>query len=141
MSRWDDLPDGAALLVDSAPIIYHLEANPLRVRFRPFFEAVAAGRLRAIVTPITLAEVTVGPLSHGDHALAERYRMMLTAAPGWSLRALDGDLAMLAARLRSAHRLKLSDAIQLATAIAECCEGLVTHDRNFPADAGVPLFR
>lgn len=50
--------------------------------------------------------------------------------------ALDADLAVLAARLRIEHRLGLPDAIQLATALSECCDALVTHDRVFPAGSG-----
>jgi predicted nucleic acid-binding protein len=38
---------------------------------------------------------------------------------------------MLAARLRLRHRMKLPDAIQLATAIHEGCHALVSHDRDF----------
>jgi predicted nucleic acid-binding protein len=44
---------------------------------------------------------------------------------------IDADIAMLAARLRILHRLKLPDAIQLAVAIQEGCHALVTFDRDF----------
>jgi hypothetical protein len=61
--RLDDLPEQALLLVDSAPIIYVLEGHRiLGRRFRPIFEAHAAGRLRFAVTTITVAEVLTGPL-------------------------------------------------------------------------------
>ena len=40
-----DLPDQALLLLDSAPIIYVLEAHPeFAPRFEPLFAAHAAGR-------------------------------------------------------------------------------------------------
>ena len=136
-----DWPDGAQLLFDSAPLIYWLEGNPLADRFATVFEGVDALRWRGLVTPVTLAEIVAGPLKHGRHGLAEQYRMLLTAGPRFQLRALDGDLSMLAARLRAEHRLKLPDAIQLATAVQECCDALVTHDRDFPAGAGVPIYR
>ena len=38
---------------------------------------------------------------------------------------------MLAARVRIRHRLKLPDAIQVATAIEQGCHALITHDRDF----------
>jgi predicted nucleic acid-binding protein len=44
---------------------------------------------------------------------------------------VDAELAMLAARMRLRHRLRLPDAIQLAAALREGCFGLVTHDRDF----------
>ncbi len=68
-------------------------------------------------------------------------RALLTAGPRFTLRALDADLAVLAARLRIEHRLRLPDAIQLAAALSECCDALVTHDRDFPAGAGVAIHR
>jgi len=125
------LPDGAAVLVDSAPIIYLLENHPLARSFEPLFADIDSGRLQAVITPITLAEVLTGPLKAGNEVLAERYRTALTSPPGWTLRPLDAEVALLAARLRIKNRLKLPDAMQLAVALHEGCHALVTHDRDF----------
>jgi predicted nucleic acid-binding protein len=123
------LPDGALLLIDSAPIIYFLEGHPkLGPRFRPLFQAHAAGRLRFAVTTLTLAEVLTGPLQAGDEALARRYRAILES---WQPVALDADIAESAARLRASLRLKLADAVQAASALAINAAALVTHDRDF----------
>ena len=56
------VPDGATVLIDTNPIVYILEGNPLGAPFRSIFEAVDRGRIRALVTPITVAEVVSGPL-------------------------------------------------------------------------------
>ena len=59
----EGLPENALLLIDSAPIIYVLEAHPeLAAIFRPVFEAHDAGLVRLAVTTVTLAEVLIGPL-------------------------------------------------------------------------------
>lgn len=134
-------PDGAQLLFDTAPLIYWLEGSALAARFTRVFEGIDALRWRGIVTPVTLAEIMAGPLRHGRHGLAEQCRLLLTSGPRFRLRALDADLAVFAARLRVEHGLKLPDAIQLATAITEGCDALVTHDRDYPAGAGVAVFR
>jgi predicted nucleic acid-binding protein len=127
--EFDDLPEQALLLLDTAPIIYVLENHPrLAPRFKPLFEAQAAGRLRFAVTTITVAEVLTGPLQAGDEALARRYRAMLER---WQLVELDIDIADGAARLRGSLRLKLPDAIQAASALAINAAALVTHDRDF----------
>ena len=97
-------------------------------RFKPLFDAHAAGRLRFGVTTITLAEVLTGPLQAGDDALARRYRATLEA---WQLVALNADIAESAARLRASLRLKLADAIQMASALMIDATALVTHDRDF----------
>jgi predicted nucleic acid-binding protein len=124
-----DLPEGALLLVDSAPIIYVLEGHPkLGPRFKPLFEAHGAGRLRFSVTTITISEVLTGPLQAGDEALARRYRAILES---WHPVALDADIAESAARLRASLRLKLADAVQAASALAINAAALVTHDRDF----------
>jgi predicted nucleic acid-binding protein len=124
-----DLPDGALLLMDSAPIIYVLEDHPaFASRFAPLFDAHAARRLRFAVTTTTIAEVLTGPLRAGDEAAARRYRAMLET---WQVVPLDGDIAEGAARLRASLRLSLPDAIQAASALAVNAAALVTHDRDF----------
>jgi predicted nucleic acid-binding protein len=124
-----DLLEGALLLVDSPPIIYFLEDHPeLAPRFGPLFEAHAAGWLRFAVTTITIAEVLTGPLRASDDALARRYRAILES---WQPIPLDLDIAESAARLRASLRLKLADAVQMASALAINAAALVTHDRDF----------
>ena len=87
----EGLPEDALLLVDSAPIIYMLEGHPAFMpRFKPLFDAHAAGRLRFAVTTLAIAEVLTGPLRGGDEALARRYRAILDS---WGPVALDSAIA------------------------------------------------
>ncbi len=123
------LPAGALLLVDSAPIIYTLEAHErFAERFAPMFQRHAAGELLLAVTTITIAEVLTGPLKAGEEALAKRYRAVLET---WRVVDFNSDIAESAARLRCQYGLKLPDAIQLASALAINADALVTHDRDF----------
>jgi predicted nucleic acid-binding protein len=131
LSIWDQVPDGATVLIDTNPIVYVLEGSQLASAFRPLFAAVDAGRIRAMVTPITVAEVVTGPLKRGKEALAVRYRQTITENAGWAIRDTDADIAVLAARLRLRHGLRLPDAIQLAVALEGGCYALATHDRDF----------
>ena len=115
--------------MDSAPIIYFLEAHPkLASVFSSMFERQAAGELHFAVTTITIAEVLTGPLQSGNEALAERYRAILES---WQVVDLTAHVAESAARLRASLRLKLPDAIQAASALAINADALVTHDRDF----------
>ncbi len=130
------LPDHALLLLDSAPIIYFLEDHPkFAPRFQPLFEAHSRGIVRFAVTTITIAEVLTGPLSAGNESLVRRYRNILES---WQVVALDANIAESAVRLRASLRLKLPDAIQVASALAADADALVTHDRDF---AGVQALR
>ena len=123
------LPEGALLLMDSAPIIYFLEKHPrLAARYRPLFAGHAAGHLRFAVTTTAVAEILTGPLRAGDEALAGRYRAILES---WTIVDLTTDIAETAARLRASLGLRLPDAVQAASAIAINADALVTHDRDF----------
>lgn len=126
---------GSLLLVDSAPIIYTLEGHPTQAaRFENLFARHARGELRLAISTVTLVEVLTGPLGAGEEALAKRYRALLET---WIVVALDSDIAESAARLRGNYRLKLPDAVQLASALAINAAGLVTHDRDFSKVRGI----
>jgi predicted nucleic acid-binding protein len=133
----DTLPEGALLLIDSAPIIYVLEGHPeLGPRFKAFFERHAKGEIAFAVTTITMAEVLTGPLGAGDEGLAKRYRALLES---WQIVDLSSDIAESAARLRASLKLKLPDAIQAASALAIGADALLTHDRDFARVSGLPV--
>ena len=73
------LPEGALLLIDSAPIIYVLEDHPkfaVAISDR-FLKRTPQVDWRFAVTTITIAEVLTGPDEGGDEALARRYRAIL----------------------------------------------------------------
>ncbi|HYD73357.1 MAG TPA: PIN domain-containing protein [Candidatus Binatia bacterium] len=129
------LPEDAVLLVDAAPIIYRLERHPIFAqRFAPVFDLLTAGRVRLAVTTIAISEVLAGPFRLGDEALARRYRAVLES---WRVVDLNADLAEEAARLRTPMKLKLPDAIQVASALAINADALVTHDRDFSRVTGL----
>jgi len=128
----NNIPEGSLVTVDSAPIIYFLEGHSAySPYFLPLFEQVEAGRLQAIISPVTVAEVVAGPLGHGNELLADRYYQALTSGPNWSVQDLTAEISLMAARIRMRYRLKLPDAIQVATAISTGASALITHDRDF----------
>lgn len=129
------LPVDALVLVDSAPIIYVLEAHArFATRFAPLFARHAVGEIALAVTTITIAEVLTGPLKAGEEALAKRYRATLEA---WQVVDVTIDIAESAARLRAAYGLQFPDAIQIASALAINADALVTHDRDFASVRGL----
>ncbi|MFN2238605.1 MAG: type II toxin-antitoxin system VapC family toxin [Thermoanaerobaculia bacterium] len=129
------LPAGALILMDSAPIIYVLEGHPrYSDRFEPIFDLQASGDIRFAVTTMTIAEVLTGPLAAGEETLARRYRSVLES---WQVIDMDSSIAESAARMRALFRLKLADAVQVASAIAINADALVTHDRDFSRVRGL----
>ena len=128
------LPPRGRFVIDSAPIIYVLEDHPvLASRFAPVFERAEAGHFELVITTVTLAEVLTGPLCTGDESKAAAYREALTSSPAWRVVALTAEIAHRAARVRARTRLRLPDAVQVATAIHTSSLGLITHDRDFSA--------
>jgi predicted nucleic acid-binding protein len=131
------LPPNALVLVDAAPIIYCLEAHPrYQARFQPLFDRQAAGEVRFAVTTLAIAEVLTGPLAAGNEPLAKRYR---TVMESWQVVDLTADIAEAAARYRATMKLRLPDAIQLASAIAVNADALATHDRDFSRCKAIPV--
>lgn len=95
------------------------------------FDRAAAGDLNLVVSTITLAEAVSGPLAAGNEYLAEQYRLAMTRGPGLAVVAVTETIAVTAARFRARYRLRLPDAIQLATAVEVGAYALVTHDHGF----------
>ncbi len=134
---WADLPQGASVLVDTAPWIYVLESHPqFADRFVGLFEAAAKGHVLIALSTITLAEVLTGPFKAGQTALAKRYEKALLQ---YRVVDVSAPIAALAAQLRAQYRLKLPDALQLATALDMGATALVTHDRDFSQVTGLDI--
>ena len=68
------------LFLDTAPIIYHVEGV---ATYQPvtdvIFQEISRGTVEAITSSVTLAECLVYPYKHGDMALAQRFRNVITA--------------------------------------------------------------
>lgn len=129
------LADGSRVLVDTAPIIYVLESHRVwSPRFKPLFALHDQGRIALAVSTVTLAELLTGPFAAGEESLARRYRAVLES---WQVVDLTADIAEQAARLRGRYKLKLPDAVQLASALAINADALVSHDRDFGKVKGV----
>ena len=97
------------------------------------FERIEAGEIVAVVSVVTLAEILAGPLRSRNEILADRYFKTLTSSSSWRVQEMDSELSFTAARIKTRYRLKLPDAIQVATAIQSGSTALITHDRDFSA--------
>ena len=134
---WGGLSEGARVLVDTAPWIYLLEDHAeFAPRFVGLFEAAERGQIQLALMTASLAEVLTRPLKAGQTALAKRYE---TALGAYQVVPLSAAVASLAAQLRVQYRLKLPDAVQLASALDIGAAALVTHDRDFSAVQGLPV--
>ena len=92
------------------------------------YDSAAQGALWIFVSTITVAEVVAGPLKVGNEILAAQYSEALRASKNWEIIPVTEEIAILAARIRVLRKLRLPDAIQVATAVATGSLALVTHD-------------
>jgi predicted nucleic acid-binding protein len=128
----DGIRPGAVVALDTAPIIYFVEAHPrLGPIVRPLFEErLAAGINLAVTSVVTLAEVLVQPMAVGRSDLVDRFTSLLTSSRHLLSLDISAPVARRAAELRAKHRLRLPDAFQLAVALERGADCFVTNDRK-----------
>jgi predicted nucleic acid-binding protein len=132
------LEKGSLILLDTAPLVYLVEAGGGSGRraqaARVLFAALRDEGFELCASTLLWTELLSGPLAAGDLGLAERYRALLADSSFARLIPLDAAIAEEAARLASSPllkgRLALADSIHLATAVVEGARGLLTNDEG-----------
>lgn len=129
--RLSDALAGVELIfLDTAPIIYHVEASRRYSRVvGPIFDQVSDGGLHAVTSSIALAECLVHPYKKNDSALAKRFRDFITKGRNTLYAGVDA-VAEAAAEKRARYGLSLTDAFQVAVALAADCDALLTNDQD-----------
>ncbi|CUS34801.1 Ribonuclease VapC (fragment) [Candidatus Nitrospira nitrosa] len=105
------------------------------------FEALDHGKLTAVTSELTLAEVLVKPLL--DHHTERQAAYLHALQPSTSLQIVpvSRDILIAAAHLRANAHLKLPDAIHAATAQQTSCDQFLTNDARIPALPGLVILR
>lgn len=125
---------GKMVGLDTAPIIYFIEGNPLYVEMmRTFFLAVQKDEFSVVTSTITLLETLVVPLRHGNINLAQQYRDILLKTEGHTTISLFPNIAEEAARLRASYNISTPDSIQMATALFGGASFFLTNDTHLPS--------
>ncbi len=120
---------GQVVGLDTAPLIYLIEQNPIYLEMvRSFFRAMSQGEFRVVTSIVTLVEVLVYPLRAGNTELAQQYRDILFNQENLVTVLVSPEIAELASQLRAVHNLRTPDAIQIATAIQEEASFFFTND-------------
>ena len=117
--------------LDTSVFIYHLEAHP---RYQPLTRAlltgVQAGRQTAVISTVTLMELTVRPWRVGQPAVAREYEALLAHFPNSILADVTRDVARRAAQLRACYTIRPADALQVATTMLHGATAFVTNDQR-----------
>ena len=137
---WLDALSGKTVGLDTAPLIYFIEQDPVRTaKLRPFFSAAERGDFRLVTSLVTLIEVLVHPLKSGRRDLARSYQDILLRSPALLTLPLDVQIAEAAAGLRALHSFRTPDAIQLATAIHSGASHFLTNDSTLAQATAVSV--
>jgi predicted nucleic acid-binding protein len=103
-------------------------------------QAVEDGKIAAVTSEITIAEVLVKPIQMGDRGFVEAYQEMIAPSPNLAVVAVRRDILVGAAQLRAQRSsIRLPDAIHIATALASSCACMVSDDQQLHSVDGVRL--
>lgn len=130
MTLSEELTRVNTIFIDTAPIIYYMEAHP---QFGPLAREVVSifqsGKLTAYSSVLTLAEVISKPIERGDEKLARKFAEFLKHGKNLVMIEISEGMAEAAGKLRGRYPfLKTVDAVQLAAALDVGAEAFITND-------------
>jgi predicted nucleic acid-binding protein len=119
-----------SIFIDTAPIIYYIEAHPkYGVLAKSVVDLFRGGKLSAFSSVITLTEVLAKPIEAKDKALATEFAEFLKYGKNLTLIEISEGIAERAGILRGRNpSLKALDAIQIASAIDVGADAFLTND-------------
>jgi predicted nucleic acid-binding protein len=128
----EELSKISTLFIDTAPIIYYIEAHsiygPISKEIVNFFQSEER---EAFSTVLTLTEVLAKPMKIGDEKLVDRFAEFLKYGRNFTLIEISEKIAERAGRLRGRYtELRTIDAVQLASAIENGIEIFITNDKK-----------
>jgi predicted nucleic acid-binding protein len=130
--EWMSVLYGKTVALDTAPLIYFIEENPVYIETtRLFFEAMDRGDFLVVTSTVTLLEVLVHPLRKNKPKLAAEYRHILLNSK-LVTKAVSSSIAEQAARLRATYNIHTPDAIQIAAALEADATHFFTNDIRLP---------
>ena len=128
------------VFLDTAPIIYFVEKHPEYFAVaNEVFRLIDTGRVGAVTSPITLAECLVHPLKRDLSELYQDFLELILHGANTFFACIDEAIAEQAARLRAEFNITLADALQIATALANGCDGFVTNDLRLKRVSAIPM--
>ncbi len=132
MTLSDELSRLTSIFIDTAPIIYYIEAHhqfgPLSKDLVEYFQDK---KLNAYTSVITLTEVLVKPFETGNDNLALNFSTFLRYSSSIRLLEVTASIAETAGRLRGKYPfLRTMDALQIAVAQNISADAFITNDTN-----------
>jgi predicted nucleic acid-binding protein len=126
-----DLNGRQGVVIDTMVFTYLFEDHPIFGDLcENLFDQINFGLFSAIVTPITAAEVLVKPLKKGQLSIADNYRNAIRNLSNISNIHFDVEIGFMAGSLRSKYGLPLPNMFQIAAALTQPANAIITNDRD-----------
>jgi predicted nucleic acid-binding protein len=133
---------GTTVYPDSNVVIFAIErGNKWTAMLRALFEAIERGRMHAVTSEVTLAEVLVKPIAERDDEVVRHYEAVLAEDSPLVTVALDRSILRASAQVSGRLGVKLIDAIHVATAIEHGCGAFLSNDIRLGRKLDVPRWR
>lgn len=130
---------GRRVYADTSVFIYAFEASSRFPRLQTeFLDPFTRGEFTLVTSWISFAEALIRPLQTGNTVEEAGYRAFFVPSAHFEILPVDGHIADQAAAIRATHRLKLPDAIHIATGMAAGCDFFLTGDGEW-AKTGVQV--
>jgi predicted nucleic acid-binding protein len=137
--NWDRFL-GAAIHLDANIVIFSVESRePWSRQLRPLFNELDRGSIRCMLSELTIAEALAKPIALGDELHLDGFRELFAPDSVLEMLPVERAVLTLAAEIRGRLKLKLFDAIHVATArLAGCHHSLTQDERLGRALGGEP---
>lgn len=120
---------GDTVYLDTNILILAIEqGNAWSHSLKDLFECIDENAVHAFTSEVTIAEVLVKPMGAGATDLIEKYEQLLSGGSVVNVVPIDRAILVSAAALQGRLKIKLMDAVHVATAIASACNFFLTCD-------------
>ena len=98
---------------------------------KELLDLVDAGKVKAVVSVITIAELSTGFYLMGDERGRREFLLHVMSSEGYKVAPVDVGVADSAGRIRAETGLRLPDSIIVSSGLKERVDLIVTHDEGF----------
>jgi predicted nucleic acid-binding protein len=127
----DALLNVALIGLDTAPIIYFVEANPkYDAIVTEIFQQINDSKIIGLTSVISLTEVLVHPIRQKNYLLKKKYNDIFQNSPNFYTKPIIVSVAQIAAELRAKYNLRTPDSLQIATALENNCDAFLCNDKD-----------
>jgi predicted nucleic acid-binding protein len=123
---------GRTVYFDTNIFIFTVEGlTEVEKQTRSLLDALASNEIAVVTSELTIAEVWVKPIRDSNTALQQTFERLFHASPVFQVIPIQREILRAAAVLRATTKLKLPDAIHLATSDFIGCDSFLTGDLSF----------